>query len=78
MSDNDEPTGKRLHVMVITPDQKKHRTGMDEDQPANDDYDYRADLGTSGGGVDHNPMSDTQTMRAVRPAKKTKRANKKG
>ncbi len=65
MSDNDEPTAKRLHV-TPTPNQLKQRPGADPNQPANDDYDYRADSGQSGGGVDHNPISDTQTMAAVR------------
>ena len=66
MYDFDEPTGKCLHVMAMTPNHKKHRTGVDENVPTNDDYDYRADMGMSGGGVDFNPMSDTQTMHVVR------------
>jgi len=73
MSDNDEPTGKHLHVVSGTPDQKKHRPGTDSQSPSNEDYDYRADLGKSGGGVDHNPMSDTQTMKIVGKKQKTKR-----
>ena len=72
MSDNDEPTGKHLHVVVGTPNQKKQRPGTDHKQPSNDDYDYRADLGESGGGVDHNPTI-TQTMSTVGKRKKTKR-----
>lgn len=65
MSDNDEPTAKHLHL-TPTPNQLKQRPGSDPNQPTNDDYDYRADLGKTGGGVDHNPMSDTQTMSVVR------------
>jgi hypothetical protein len=65
MSDNDEPTAKHLHVVVGTSNQTKQRAGSDPNQPANDDYDYRADSGQTGGGVDHNPMSDTQTMAVV-------------
>jgi hypothetical protein len=72
MSENDEPTGKHLHVVVGTPDQKKQRPGTDPKQPSNDDYDYRADFGESGGGADHNPTV-TQTMRTVGKHPKTKR-----
>ena len=73
MSDNDEPTGKHLHVVVGTPDQKKQRPGTDHKQPSNDDYDYRADLGESGGGDEHNPMLDTQSMRTISKRSKKKR-----
>ena len=73
MSDKDEPAAKHLHVIAATPDQKKHRPGTDDKQPSNDDYDYRADLGKSGGGEEHNPMLDTQSMKTIsqRPKAKT-------
>lgn len=71
MSDNDEPTGKHLHVVVGTPNHPKQRAGTDQKQPTNDDYDYRADLGHSNGGVDDNPL-DTQTMPAVNKRPKAK------
>ena len=72
MSDHDEPTAKHLHVVVATPNHEKNRPGSDPSQPANEDYDYRADLGQTGGGVDHNPMSDTQTMKMVGKSDKPK------
>jgi len=73
MSENDEPTGKHLHVVIRTPNQEKHRAGTDDKQPSNDDYDYRADLGKSGGGDEHNPILDTQSMETIskRPKAKT-------
>ncbi len=77
MSDHDEPTDKHLHVVTGTPNQKKQRPGSDPNQPTNDDYDYRADSGKSGGGVDHNPMSDTQTMAVVGKSTKPRPKSRK-
>ena len=58
-----------------TPVKDKQRIGTDPDQPTNEDYDYRPDFGVTGGGVDHNPELNTDTVQSPtqKPAHKPKR-----
>jgi len=53
----------------------KQRPGTDPKQPANADYDYRPDFGETGGGVEHNPELNTDTVQnpTPKPADKPKR-----
>jgi hypothetical protein len=66
---------KTLNGVKPTPVQQKQRPGTDPKQPSNADYDYRPDFGVTGGGVDHNPELNTDTIQnpAQKPADKPKR-----
>lgn len=53
-----EKDNKKVEQYPAEKEVKKDRPGTDPKNPSNADYDYRADKGETGGGVDHNPEVD--------------------
>lgn len=45
------------------PTKPEDRPGSSPEQPANADYDYRPDEGESGGGEEHNPELDKESLK---------------
>jgi hypothetical protein len=60
MTPNDKNKNTNKYPSETEP--KKDRPGTDPKNPTNADYDYRADRGDTGGGVDHNPESNDQLV----------------
>jgi len=72
---NNKQHDKSSNGVRQSPDKNKQRIGIDPKQPSNADYDYRPDFGETGGGVEHNPELNTDTVQnpAQKPVDKPKR-----
>ena len=67
MAPNNKQNDKTRNGVTQTPVQEGQ-------QAANADYDYRADSGETGGGVEHNPEVKEETVQ--KPAPKTNKPDK--
>ena len=64
---------KTLNGVNPTSVQRKQRPGTDPKQSSNADYDYRPDFGETGGGVDHNPELNKESVQTkTKPTDKPK------